>query len=466
MELIISLNGRYPGSSLFVSNIERMIESYFLNPFFPWVALVLFLNRNKWKRPIIYILVAYWFLKSTGDLFCRLIAFLPRENDTFWPYSMYGWYIGCAMSFLFWLSSEIVGDWYYLLRIKAIISNKNLTVLYITCILYNLTKVMGIFCFFIIPPSSLSTKNNEKSKTFFTYWIVIMITIQLFNILYDLANIYYLRKNLFNKYKKNKVLMKNSFMDKLKQTSEFRIIVSMIVSFLLIPYFLMTLEKIGSLYNGIYYYLIGVDTVDVRFVTVDINYCLMFIDQILLRFYAERNNPEFKISSTNTYMFKNHFHTSHKSEKSSSTSDIYSLNISDLPPVPPLPPLPALLASIPATSSFSSWQATIPGTPDTPTILDMQESLSDSNSIKENESLKDTNSIKENESIKDTNSIKEYNSIKDTNSIKENESIKDTNSIKEYESLKDTNSIKENNSIKDTNSIKENESINEPIKDK
>ncbi|OUM57473.1 hypothetical protein PIROE2DRAFT_17535 [Piromyces sp. E2] len=286
----------------FIVNI--IFKSFIKNNFFPWLLLVLFLNRNKWKRSVIYLLIAFWLTISIGKLIYNFFYtghhYLPiNENENnayqyvFWFNTIYGFFIFMA---------EIVGDWYLLIRTKAILRNQKIPVVYMTCILYNISKAV-IIIYNIFSVRFAKTEEDEKEiNRILIIWTIMLLISQITNIFYDISIIYYLKKDLFNHYKKNKVPTPNKFIEKLKWISEYRIIASIIISFILIffyaiKYIALFINKSVAEMKDIYGY-------DIREALIYFNYYFMYIDQILLRFYVERNNPKFKISSTNSNMFR------------------------------------------------------------------------------------------------------------------------------------------------------------------
>ncbi|OUM57470.1 hypothetical protein PIROE2DRAFT_64990 [Piromyces sp. E2] len=278
----------------------EFLASYY-NPFLIWLLLVLFLNRNKWKRPIIYILIAVWFFNYASDFSC----YFSNIYD-------YGERLSGFLDYSLEFIGQIIGDWYLLLRTKAITGNKKIPLVYVTCILYNLTKINGILYFYNETPPYDDKDNYIK-------FALILFVIQIFGVFYDIANIYYLKKNTFNKYKKSMNGTKNSFIEKLKHVSEFRIVISLILSLTVIFIFSLTFLSSYYLYKtGKDDNMENIDCISISYRQVYFNYYFMFIDQILLRFYAERKNPKFKISSTNSFMFKE--------EETSFKSNIHLLN--------------------------------------------------------------------------------------------------------------------------------------------
>ncbi|OUM60687.1 hypothetical protein PIROE2DRAFT_13507 [Piromyces sp. E2] len=232
-------------------------------------------GRKDWKRPVILILILYWFLQCTGDHFQNYLYFSDiekyREEGYEWPFNKYNWLVVNSIAHLFWESGEIIADWYPLLRTKAIVQEKKkLKPIYLTCILFNIIKSGLILSNFIFVPSTFKIPDSKVNLELMKYkiiWWSIVFAIQIVNLSYDISVIIALKKSLFNKLEsfKNK---SNSFLDKFKQVSE-----------LLVKDITDPVEYIR---------IIGL-----RFI-----YTFMYIDQILLRFYIKKSKTSYKTNST------------------------------------------------------------------------------------------------------------------------------------------------------------------------
>jgi len=286
-------NSHYNETNLYC--VENIISNY--NNYTLWLLLVLFLNRKKLNRPIIYLMFFFWLLAYFGDQCTNISFFFVKRSYTLYNINTVLYFI----STFFYFSSEIVGDWYLLLRTKAISANKKMPLLYITCILFNLSKIGGIISYiydYIIQyPNFL--------------YIKVLFIIQIFSLFYDLSNIYYLKKSIFKKYKIYKNEKKNNFLMKIKYLSEYRLFVSIILSLFLVLFmalsFILYINNKNNKSNIFYYN----NPLYIRSMVVSYNYYIMFIDQILLRFFTERNNPNYKITSTNSYMFRGNKYSHH-----------------------------------------------------------------------------------------------------------------------------------------------------------
>eukprot|EP00833_Pecoramyces_ruminatium_P011732 jgi/Orpsp1_1/1185764/evm.model.c7180000095126.1 len=279
-----------------------IINPYIQSYFFPWVCLILLLNRKNWKRKVIFILVGHWFLRSTGTVFINIMDVRKKEPNMNWPYSKSNWLISNSIASLFWLTGEILGDLYPLLRIKAVTNNhRKIRIVYVTCILYNITKVIGIIHQFSPIDLRILDENRNKVKdieNFRIKWWEIVFFMQLASCLYDLSVIYSLKNCLFNKLKEyknnnmnNNTHSGNSFMNKFKQISEFRIILSMVITLLFIPILFIFVVILNQNYNmnDIKYINLNSSIEQFRQVVLSFNFTFMYIDQILLRCFVEKN---------------------------------------------------------------------------------------------------------------------------------------------------------------------------------
>ncbi|KAG4104470.1 hypothetical protein H8356DRAFT_1369857 [Neocallimastix lanati (nom. inval.)] len=271
-------------------------NSFFTNQYFVWVCLLLLVNKGNWKRPVIIVLILHWLFRSMGDFITNHRDLLPRKFNQ-WPYSNEGWTIPFGVAGIFWYSSEIIGDWYPLLRTKAIVSNsKKIVMIYVICIFYNLVKVAQFFNnITFIPfkevngePSDISYFQDFGTHAIRQWGIVILQLIVSF--IYDLAVIRTFKTQIFNKIK-NDMLKKNTFITNFKFISEYRIKFSMMATIVSFPFifgfsFLCVSQMINRRKGEI-----PMESAEIiRQCVLNINYTLMYIDQILLRFFVDRNN--------------------------------------------------------------------------------------------------------------------------------------------------------------------------------
>jgi len=186
--------------------------------------------------------------------------------------------IGCVL----WCFGEMVGDWYPLLRTRAVAKKqKSMWLVYISCGLFNLSKIALISVHFSLSPTQLYDKQGvyrkkRVNKFYFTYWLIQLLIIYA-SMIYDCTVYFVLRKNLSG-------IVKNSsgFIKKFKTVSEYRILVSAFVGITFLP--LVSFTIIAKYY---YYYKYQYDDLNFSFDEIrksinNVQYYMIFIDQILL----------------------------------------------------------------------------------------------------------------------------------------------------------------------------------------
>jgi len=262
--------------------------SFIYNNFFPWVMIFLILTGKNWKKPGSLVLIFHWVFKALGNSIEQIVFYSPYIPNRYFPYTSKNWVIFSIGASFFYLGSAI-GDWYPLIRTQAVIKNKKvLKSVYLTCIFHTLVKFLLIIQYFIHLPMDLrySKEGNKKVWDYINILVlnnILLVTTLLTSFLYDLSVILVLKKNIF---KKNKIIREGSFLDKFKRLSEYRIYYSMIATIILIPFF-----GFGILANyGVCLSAHGVCKLDVSIdflydIVSSINCNIMYIDQILLRFY-------------------------------------------------------------------------------------------------------------------------------------------------------------------------------------
>ncbi|OUM60674.1 hypothetical protein PIROE2DRAFT_13491 [Piromyces sp. E2] len=293
------------------SVIQEIALSFITSPFFIWVLLIFIVNKKHWRRPVLLLLISHWFLRSIGDILNKTAnMYVPLTKID--KSTAKAWYIGGAIANIFWSSGEIIGDWYLLLRTKAIINNnKKIRIVFITCILFNVAKIWSIVFYFYEIPRQVA---NEDKVKFQLRWWIITTTMQITSFFYDLSVMICLKQNLFNQLKfYNKE--KNSFVERFKKISEFRIFFSMAATMLFLPLLIVLIICCIKTYDGNdknIDLIISVETL--RQSIININYNLMYIDQILLICYVGRNNETNKKNyRKHSLKFKKHTELSYPS---------------------------------------------------------------------------------------------------------------------------------------------------------
>jgi len=301
MQKIIEYGQRKDGIEYMkIDLIQFIITSYIINSYFSWLCIVLFLNRKNIKNPINLILFGYYFLSSTSEAFGEMKYFAKKEPGKIAPYSTKYWDLSYGVYYILWFLAEMIGDWYMVLRTKVIAYNKRkLDTIYIICFAYNLIKgYIIVLCVKTLRnPLNLTNartkhpNNNYHTndmKQFNYYWWAIIVGIQGFSIIYDISLLIVLRRILFNRLKECHEKDGLSFLEKFKQISELRIILSIAFSIVLIPFFLIqATQYYNSLSDGSDLTENNLDEKIRQFrnMAVSINYTFMYVDQILLKLY-------------------------------------------------------------------------------------------------------------------------------------------------------------------------------------
>ncbi|KAG4102032.1 hypothetical protein H8356DRAFT_1653286 [Neocallimastix lanati (nom. inval.)] len=284
---------------------QKIVTPHLRSELFPWVIVIIALNSQNLKKPIILTLIAHFIIRYAGDFFYQLQYVLPTDKVKYsWPSSMTVWYVGYGVSNIVYSLGEIIGDWYPLLRTKAVTNNNNkVKIVYITCIIYNLSKVLGMFCYFYDIDLEWADKEkmipNNKTVEFKIRWWSVIALMQLTSCIYDISVIYALKTCLFNRLKEFKNSGRHNFLEKFQRISEFRIVLSMAASAVFLPFvFFFLYINVNKCKKDVCDYTIDFSLESLRRVVICLNYNFMFIDQILIRRYAERSNERLKTMST------------------------------------------------------------------------------------------------------------------------------------------------------------------------
>jgi len=270
--------------------------------FFYWTMLIFILHKFNFKKPVMKIILAHFILRSTGDVLDKIGDLLPRYYANTPVFDSSGieigmdciydssakerhplkWFITRQLAILFWFTGEIAGDWYPLLRTRAVARDqKSIWLVYLTCGIFNLSKLAIIILHFSYSPTKLyndkGVYNKEQMNYFyFTYWVIHLIIIYS-SVIYDISVFYVLKKHVFKLTQ-----AKSGFLKKFKTISEYRIIVSAIISILFLPLISITIIfKFYYLYKYRYHDL-NFSFDEIRQSIANVQYFMIFIDQILL----------------------------------------------------------------------------------------------------------------------------------------------------------------------------------------
>jgi len=218
--------------------------------YFYWTMLVFIIHKFNFKKPIMRLILYHFILRSTGNVLDKLgdlfKHYYTNENlyegtvllksrckyDEMHPLK---WLITRQICSILWYVGEIIGDWYPLLRTHAVVQkNKSIWAVYITCALFNFSKIALIIIHLDYSAGSLYNKDgaydNVKSSRFYNKYSYIQLAIIYTSFFYDVAVYIVLKKCMFHKEQ-----YKQGFLKKFKNLSEYRMLVSAFVSAIFLP---------------------------------------------------------------------------------------------------------------------------------------------------------------------------------------------------------------------------------------
>jgi hypothetical protein len=270
--------------------------------FFYWTLLIFILHKFNFKKPVMKIILAHFILRTAGDVLDKIGDLLPRYYANTPVFDSNGleismdciydssakerhplkWFITRQLAILFWFTGEIAGDWYPLLRTRAVARDqKSIWLVYFTCGVFNLSKIAIIILHFTFSPTKLYNEkgvyNKEQMNYFyFKYWVIHLIIIYS-SVIYDISVFYVLKKYVFKIIK-----TESGFLKKFKTISEYRIIVSAIISILFLPLISITIIFKFYYLNKYHYHDLNFSFDEIRQSIANVQYFMIFIDQILL----------------------------------------------------------------------------------------------------------------------------------------------------------------------------------------
>jgi len=294
-----------------------------------WTFLVFILIGKKWKNTIIYIIIIHYALRYIGKVVETLSEFrenkYPGYNYEYRSNEAYIW--GHATSRVILYISEVIGDWYLLVRTKAIVkSNKKIRWVFVTCIIYNIARLSKIYFNFTYIPFKENFDPKADELDFFlrkveykkNKWICDLI-LHTTSIVYDLAVIITLKRNVFIKYENvtHGKTKGNFFIAKFQRLSVYRIYWTVILSICFSPLIFMFcitllygLNYINTLKDSDkiqFYknYCNDRDIENIRINIMNVSYILIYVDQIMLRYYARQNKITIMQASSNSIIRNN-----------------------------------------------------------------------------------------------------------------------------------------------------------------
>ncbi|ORX84149.1 hypothetical protein BCR32DRAFT_307212 [Anaeromyces robustus] len=289
-----------------VDLFEKIIIPLFSHQFFPWTLLLLIISYKNWKRPILFLLILHCFLRSLGDVFVNRLDLYKKGPNDKWPFSNDSWLKTYGIATILWHLSEIIGDWYLLIRTQALVKNsKKLRLVFITCLFYNLIKVIQITNYLRYIPFTVTENHpnyefiyiKNMAVHIYNKWINVSLQ-QIFSVIYDITILIALKKNIFNKIQYLNGIGNNTFLHKFKQISEYRIYLSILITLIGAPFIfsfsykmihLTKKENLVETNMAIYSNCDDQNIDTIRVLILNFNYVFMYIDQIFLRFYIEEN---------------------------------------------------------------------------------------------------------------------------------------------------------------------------------
>lgn len=266
--------------------------------FFYWTLIVFILHKFNFKKPVMKLLLGHLILRCCGNILEELGNLFPnyysyhQNGDNKNEYhcecnggsstlNPFRWILTRFLGTFCWYTGEIIADWYPLIRTKAIVKNKSIWIVYITCALFNLTKIFLIIFHFSMDPTKLYDLSTGRFKKqiidnfYINYWVVQLIIIYA-SVLYELSVYIVLKKNFFKVTKYD-----NGFFKNFKSLSEYRILVTAIITAIFLP-----IASI-ALFLKLYFIIVKNKNLEFEFETLrlsiaNLQYYMIFIDQILL----------------------------------------------------------------------------------------------------------------------------------------------------------------------------------------
>jgi hypothetical protein len=280
-------------------NVIRLIIYAFAKPlqsqFFYWTLLLLILHKFNFKKPVMKVILAHYVLRVIGDILEQIGPLMGsyyykdsngvcQGSNISVEYHPLRWLLTRQIGNIFWYSGEIAGDWYPLLRTRAVArEQKSIWFVYITCGLFNLSKIALIILHWTQLPTRLYDNNGafdeaKKDRFYNVYWIFQGLVV-LSSFIYDLTVYLVLKRQIFSKTKAD-----FGFLKKFRSISEYRMAISAFIGVIGLP--IVSISLFFKFYflmkdsNG--YSALNFSFEDIRLLISNVQYYMIFIDQILL----------------------------------------------------------------------------------------------------------------------------------------------------------------------------------------
>eukprot|EP00833_Pecoramyces_ruminatium_P016455 jgi/Orpsp1_1/1190487/evm.model.d7180000079333.1 len=286
--------------------------------FFYWTILILIIYKFNFKNKIIKIIIFHFIFRSLGDMVDKFGGLMPHyfgnievvnsNNQTIYvcDYDSTAperhplkWVFTRQLGCILWYTGEIFADWYPLLRTREIVYKKtSIWYIFVTCGLFNISKIATIIYHFTLSPTELYDSNTgafnqHRVKMFyFDYWIIQLIVI-IASIIYDISIYYVLKKYSFQ--------IKNSrygFVKNFQHFSEYRICVTVIIGIIFLPLISVAIILKFYYYKKDKFYNLDFSFDETRTIITNLQYFIIYIDQVLLS-YSKVNNNNNDINNNN-----------------------------------------------------------------------------------------------------------------------------------------------------------------------
>ncbi|OUM65760.1 hypothetical protein PIROE2DRAFT_59806 [Piromyces sp. E2] len=264
------------------------------------------------SKPVMKIILIHFILRVTGNIVDKLgelfsLYFSVSYGDngemkcvnavTSPERHPLRWVLTRQLGSILWYIGEIVADWYPLLRTRAVVKDKKMIRwVYISCGIFNISKVILIGIHLKVTPSQLYNDRGEYDKNrmdmfYFVYWVV-QLSIIYTSAIYDLSVYLVLKKCVFAK-----IRTEFGFIRKFRTISEYRILLSAVISALFLPVVSVAIIIKFYYYIKLKYHNLDFSFDEVRKIIANVQYYMIFIDQILL--IQSRQESSLETSNSN-----------------------------------------------------------------------------------------------------------------------------------------------------------------------
>eukprot|EP00833_Pecoramyces_ruminatium_P000663 jgi/Orpsp1_1/1174695/evm.model.c7180000051016.1 len=282
--------------------------------YFYWTMLVFIIHKFNFKKPIMRLILYHYVLRSAGNVLDKLGDLLKYyyTNENLYEGTVLlksrckttemhplKWLLTRQICNVLWYVGEIIGDWYPLLRTHAIVKkNKAIWAVYITCGIFNLSKISLMILHLSYSAGSLYNKDgaydNIKSSKFYEKYYNIQLAIIYTSFFYDVAVYIVLKRCIFHKEQYNQ-----GFLKKFKNLSEYRMLVSALVSAIFLPIISFTILAKYYYQKEKNFYALDFSFEETRMMVTNVQYYMIFIDQILLVCFKEESSKNSKSNGSN-----------------------------------------------------------------------------------------------------------------------------------------------------------------------